>query len=207
MSFDLNAIRSQFPALALKDNGLRRVYFDNPAGTQVPTCVAAAMSDCLLTKNANLGGHFATDVGGSDIFTRTVRSKDRQEVDQSYRHSGSPKFGAQDVGTRQIAQLAGSEAYGRNGKRAADTVVENTRKGTRGVKDWEASPVDTTVRVDQRDGVQIADHPVGVDRKIVRPNRRLFAGGKVRRRCVAPCAARRDAGSACLPGRFVLCHR
>lgn len=60
MSFDLEAIRSQFPALALKDNGMRRIYFDNPAGTQVPTCVAEAVTDCLLTKNANLGAYFST---------------------------------------------------------------------------------------------------------------------------------------------------
>ena len=60
MSFDLEAVRSQFPALALTDNGTRRIYFDNPAGTQVPSVVAAAVSDCLLTKNANLGGYFAS---------------------------------------------------------------------------------------------------------------------------------------------------
>lgn len=60
MSFDLDAIRSQFPALALEDDGRRRIYFDNPAGTQVPNCVAEAMSDCLLNKSANLGGYFTT---------------------------------------------------------------------------------------------------------------------------------------------------
>jgi cysteine desulfurase family protein (TIGR01976 family) len=60
MSFDLEAIRAQFPALALTDNGTRRIYFDNPAGTQVPLRVAEAMSDCLLNTNANLGGYFAT---------------------------------------------------------------------------------------------------------------------------------------------------
>lgn len=60
MSFDLEAIRSQFPGLALTDNGTRRIYLDNPAGTQVPVCVAAAMADCLMTKNANLGGYFAS---------------------------------------------------------------------------------------------------------------------------------------------------
>ena len=60
MSFDLEAVRAQFPALALTDSGTRRIYFDNPAGTQVPTTVAAAISDCLLTKNANQGGYFAS---------------------------------------------------------------------------------------------------------------------------------------------------
>lgn len=60
MQFDLESVRSQFPALSITDNGVRRIYFDNPAGTQVPLSVADAMSDCLLSKNANLGGHFAS---------------------------------------------------------------------------------------------------------------------------------------------------
>jgi len=67
MSFDLEAIRSQFPGLALTDNGTRRIYFDNPAGTQVPVCVAAAMADCLMTKNANLGGYFASSLDADRV--------------------------------------------------------------------------------------------------------------------------------------------
>ncbi len=67
MAFDLEAIRSQFPALSLTDNGMRRIYFDNPAGTQVPTVVAEAMSDCLLTKNANLGGNFASSIDADAV--------------------------------------------------------------------------------------------------------------------------------------------
>ena len=67
MSFDFEAIRSQFPALALTDSGVRRLYFDNPAGTQVPSSVAAAVSDCLLTSNANLGGYFASSKAADDV--------------------------------------------------------------------------------------------------------------------------------------------
>jgi cysteine desulfurase family protein (TIGR01976 family) len=67
MSFDLEAVRAQFPALALSDNGMRRIYFDNPAGTQVPSVVANAVSDCLLSTNANLGGYFATAVDADAV--------------------------------------------------------------------------------------------------------------------------------------------
>ncbi len=67
MSFDVEAVRSQFPALALTDNGRRRIYFDNPAGTQVPISVASAVSACLLNKNANLGGYFATAMAADDV--------------------------------------------------------------------------------------------------------------------------------------------
>lgn len=72
MSFDLEAVRAQFPALALTDNGLRRIYFDNPAGTQVPAVVAEAMTDCLLSNNANLGGYFAT-AKGADAIVQSAR--------------------------------------------------------------------------------------------------------------------------------------
>jgi len=60
MQIDLAALRAQFPALAETDNGVARVYLDNPAGTQVPLQVAERMSECLLHSSANLGGFFAT---------------------------------------------------------------------------------------------------------------------------------------------------
>lgn len=67
MPFDIEAVRSQFPALALTDNRMRRIYFDNPAGTQVPTSVASAVSACLLSKNANLGGYFASAIDADAV--------------------------------------------------------------------------------------------------------------------------------------------
>ena len=60
MSFDLAAVRARFPSLSIRDDGRRRIYLDNPAGTQVPVSVAGAMSDCLLKHNANQGGYFRT---------------------------------------------------------------------------------------------------------------------------------------------------
>lgn len=60
MSYDIDSIRAQFPALSLTDDGAPRIYFDNPAGTQVPRRVADAMTACLYETNANLGGYFTT---------------------------------------------------------------------------------------------------------------------------------------------------
>ena len=68
MPFDLDAVRAQFPALTLTDNGKRRIYFDNPAGTQVPQGVADAMSRCLLETNANAGGRFVTSHAADEII-------------------------------------------------------------------------------------------------------------------------------------------
>jgi len=60
MTIDLDRIRAQFPSLSETDNGKPRLYFDNPAGTQVPQQVADRMADCLLYKSANIGGYFKT---------------------------------------------------------------------------------------------------------------------------------------------------
>jgi cysteine desulfurase family protein (TIGR01976 family) len=67
MSYDLDTVRARFPALSITDEGAPRIYFDNPAGTQVPQMVADRMTDCLLTANANLGGFFTTSGRAGDI--------------------------------------------------------------------------------------------------------------------------------------------
>ena len=67
VGFSIEAVRGQFPALSLTDKGRRRIYLDNPAGTQVPQAVADAVSHCLLTTNANLGGYFETTVAAQSV--------------------------------------------------------------------------------------------------------------------------------------------
>ena len=54
------SLRQQFPALARRHNGAPVVYFDGPAGTQVPQSVIDAIADYLSCRNANHGGLFAT---------------------------------------------------------------------------------------------------------------------------------------------------
>ncbi|MEM9208309.1 MAG: cysteine desulfurase-like protein [Pseudomonadota bacterium] len=60
MDYALEAIRARFPSLAITDDGQPRIYFDNPAGTQVPQGVVDAMAGCLIEANANLAGPFET---------------------------------------------------------------------------------------------------------------------------------------------------
>jgi cysteine desulfurase family protein (TIGR01976 family) len=67
MSIDLSALRRQFPALSEMDDGKPRLYFDNPAGTQVPQPVVDRMSDCLLRKSANIGGYFRTSTLAGEV--------------------------------------------------------------------------------------------------------------------------------------------
>ena len=60
MTFDVDTIRAQFPALSIIDGDVPRIYFDNPGGTQVPQMVVDKMSQCLVESNANIQGHFST---------------------------------------------------------------------------------------------------------------------------------------------------
>lgn len=67
MAFPIDGQRGEFPALALADAGKRRIYLDNPAGTQVPRAVADAVARCLIETNANLGGFFATTLAAQAV--------------------------------------------------------------------------------------------------------------------------------------------
>ncbi|MEM6513335.1 MAG: cysteine desulfurase-like protein [Pseudomonadota bacterium] len=60
MTVDIGAIRAQFPSLSIKDDGRRRIYLDNPAGTQIPQRVADAVADAMLYRCANQKGPFRT---------------------------------------------------------------------------------------------------------------------------------------------------
>lgn len=74
MSFPVDAIRAQFPALARQINGRPAVYFDGPAGAQVPRGVIEAMSDYLIHHNANHGGAFPTSVENDAMLLEAQRA-------------------------------------------------------------------------------------------------------------------------------------
>ena len=61
MPYLIEAIRSQFPSLqVLREDGQPAVFFDNPAGTQVPRHVIEAYTSYFTETNANMGGEFST---------------------------------------------------------------------------------------------------------------------------------------------------
>ena len=72
--FDPDLCRSHFPALNRSIDGSPAVYFDGPAGSQVPEMVVAAISNYLLYSNANIGGAFETSVETSQIIHRAQQS-------------------------------------------------------------------------------------------------------------------------------------
>ena len=59
-TFDVEALRRRFPALAIEDGGRPVALFDGPGGTQVPQSVIDAIADYYRTSNANHDGPFLT---------------------------------------------------------------------------------------------------------------------------------------------------
>lgn len=86
MTLDLPLIRSQFPALQRN-----AIFFDNPAGTQVPQQVVDRMTRYLVETNANQGGLFPTSAA-----TDALLHEARQACADLY-HAARPEeivFGA-----------------------------------------------------------------------------------------------------------------
>lgn len=70
MTLDIGAIRAEFPALALHDGGVPRVYFDAPGGTQLCRSAIARMVEHLETGTANSGGAFRTAIATDELSER-----------------------------------------------------------------------------------------------------------------------------------------
>jgi len=71
MTYDIDAVRGRFPALALShgaaDERRPRIYLDNPAGTQVPDVVLDRMRRAMVECNANMHGEFHTSREATDL--------------------------------------------------------------------------------------------------------------------------------------------
>jgi cysteine desulfurase family protein (TIGR01976 family) len=73
--FDVQSARLQFPALhRISESGNLPIFFDNPAGTQVPRQVIEAVTNYYETMNANSGGVFTTS-RNSDAMVKRVREQ------------------------------------------------------------------------------------------------------------------------------------
>ncbi len=59
-AFDVAALRRQFPALGIEQDGRPIALFDGPGGTQVPDTVIDAVARYYREANANSGGPFLT---------------------------------------------------------------------------------------------------------------------------------------------------
>jgi cysteine desulfurase family protein (TIGR01976 family) len=70
-TFDVRAVREQFPALDRTYNGRGVVYFDGPGGSQVARQAIDAMAGYMERGGANLHGVFPTSTETEEILART----------------------------------------------------------------------------------------------------------------------------------------
>ena len=73
-TFDVQAVRGQFPALGRTYNGRGVVYFDGPGGSQAARQAIDAMSGYLERGGANLHGVFPTSTETEEILADTRRA-------------------------------------------------------------------------------------------------------------------------------------
>src|SRR6266704_3864018 len=73
-TFPIAAVRARFPALARQVNGRPAIFFDGPAGSQVPRSVADAVAGYMLEHNANHGGLFPTSVENDEMLLEAQRA-------------------------------------------------------------------------------------------------------------------------------------
>ena len=72
--FPIEKIRSCFPSLERIVGGREAVFFDGPGGSQVPYSVTGAMSDYLLSHNANTGMSFATSLETDVLISEALQA-------------------------------------------------------------------------------------------------------------------------------------
>jgi len=70
-TYDVTAVREQFPALERTHRGRRVVYFDGPGGSQVARSAIEAVSGYMSRGGANLHGPFPTSVETEEILRDT----------------------------------------------------------------------------------------------------------------------------------------
>ena len=74
MTFPIEAVRAQFPSLATTDEGLRRIYLDNAAGTQVPRQTIDRIVDFFHRFNSNTGVFNPTSVAVDALYDEAVQA-------------------------------------------------------------------------------------------------------------------------------------
>ena len=67
-TFDVTAVREQFPALEREHNGRRVAYLDGPGGSQVASSAIDAVTRYMSRGSANLHGAFPTSVETEEIL-------------------------------------------------------------------------------------------------------------------------------------------
>ncbi len=152
--FPIDWCRAQFPALERCSGGQNTVFFDGPAGSQVPRSVIAAISTYLTRCNANHGGRFAT-------------SRESDALIEAAHQALADFFGTVDAGTVILGAnmttltFALSRALAREWK-AGDEVLVTRMDHDANVTPWVLAARDAGATV-QHVGIRPADCTLDLD--------------------------------------------
>jgi cysteine desulfurase family protein (TIGR01976 family) len=163
MSFDVNDLRQRFPAI----RDTEALFFDGPAGTQVPDSVVEAVSRGLVEAASNVGGTFAA-------------SHRSEEVVQAARSAG-----ADFVGGRPDEIVFGANmttltmAFSRavlSGFDPGDRIVLSAIDHDANVTTWARAAADFGIEIDW---IELASEHVQLDlgslERVLTPRTRLVA--------------------------------
>jgi cysteine desulfurase family protein (TIGR01976 family) len=138
-TFDVDALRREFPALAREQDGRPAVFLDGPGGTQVPQRVIDAVSGYYRDMNANSGGAFTTSARTDEM------AAEAHAAVADFLGAASPdeiKFGANmSTLTLHIGRSIGTTL------RPGDEIVVTTLDHEANVSTWRAMAADRGVEV------------------------------------------------------------
>lgn len=147
MSFDVHRLRQRFPAIR-ESNAL---FFDGPAGTQVPDSVVQAVSNALVGAASNVGGKFAASLRSETV----VHAARRAAADLLGGSSDEIVFGP----NMTTITMAFSRAV-LSGYEPGDRIVVSGIDHDANVTTWTRAAADFGVEVDW---VELADEHVQLD--------------------------------------------
>jgi cysteine desulfurase family protein (TIGR01976 family) len=138
-TFDVDALRAEFPALTREQDGHPAVFLDGPGGTQVPQRVIDAVTAYFRDTNANAGGAFTT----SELSD--AMSEEAHAAVADFLGAGSPdeiKFGYNmSTLTLHIGRSIGATLQ------SGDEIVVTTLDHEANVSTWRAMAADRGVVV------------------------------------------------------------
>ncbi|MCH8531913.1 MAG: cysteine desulfurase [Saccharospirillum sp.] len=131
MSFDVNAIRAQFPILQQSINGKALVYLDNGATTQKPDAVIDAISHYYRHDNANVhrGAHTLSD-RATGLFEQA-----REDV-RGFINAQSTEEIIWTKGTTEGVNLV-AFSWGRDNLKRGDRVLVSTMEHHANIVPWQ----------------------------------------------------------------------
>lgn len=139
-TFDIESVRSQFPALKRREGGRTVAYLDGPGGTQVPQRVIFAMGSVLNDGVSNLGGGY-----GASHLAETTSAAGRRAMADMFNSEPSEIVFGQNMTSLTFASSRAISRTWRTGDAIVLTSLDHDANFTPWVRAAEESGVEVRV--------------------------------------------------------------